>query len=299
MKRVLLTGADGFAGRYLSAELTAHGCEVHGLLRQPPSAATAPPDCAAVHVADLDDLDALKRIACDCAADAVVHLAAISFVAHGNVEAIYRTNLIGTHNLLEALHAAPKKPEAVVLASSANVYGNANAPVLDEAVPVAPANDYAVSKVAMEHMARLWLDRLPITFVRPFNFIGVGQASSFVLPKIVDHYRRRAAVIELGNLDVARDFSDVRTVAEVYRRLLDRPAPGRVFNICSGQAYGLRQILALITELTGWAPRVEVNPAFIRPNEVKRLVGSKALLEAHIGPVGGPELRSTLAWMLA
>ena len=301
MKRILVTGADGFAGRYLCAELAAHGHEVHGLLRQPPSAtdATPPPVCAALHFADLDDVQALTRVAAGCAPDAVVHLAAISFVAHGSIEAIYRTNLIGTHNLLEALHAAPKVPESVILASSANVYGNGVTPVLDESVPVAPANDYAVSKVAMEHMAQLWLDRLPITIVRPFNFIGVGQAESFVLPKIVDHCRRRTAVIELGNLDVERDFSDVRTVSEVYRRLIARPAPGKTLNICSGRAYGLRQILQLIAELTGWTPEIQVNPAFVRPNEVKRLVGSKALLEAHIGPVTMPDLRTTLAWMLA
>ncbi|MCC9595495.1 MULTISPECIES: NAD-dependent epimerase/dehydratase family protein [unclassified Rubrivivax] len=298
MKRVLLTGADGFAGRYLAAELGAHGYEVIGLLRERLADDATLPACHEIHYADLDDPDGLRRVAATCAADAVVHLAAISFVAHGSVEAIYRTNLIGTHHLLEALHGAPRVPEAVILASSANVYGNAAVPVLDESVPVAPANDYAVSKVAMEQMARLWLDRLPITVVRPFNFIGIGQAASFVLPKIVDHCKRRAPVIELGNLDVERDFSDVRTVAEVYRRLLEKPAPGRTFNICSGRAYGLREILQMVSELTGWTPQVHVNPAFVRPNEVKRLMGSKALLESHIGPVDGPDLRSTLAWML-
>ena len=140
---------------------------------------------------NLCDRAELGRAVAEIKPDVVAHLAAISFVAHGDVEAIYRTNVVGTRNLLEALAGLEKRPSAVLLASSANIYGNAAVEVIDESVQPSPANDYAVSKLAMEYMARLWMDRLPIIMTRPFNYSGVGQAPQFLLPKICLLYTSR------------------------------------------------------------------------------------------------------------
>ena len=218
---------------------------------------------------------------------------------HGDVGDIYATNLVGTRHLLAALATGDAPPSAIVLASSANVYGNANAGVIDESLRPAPVNDYAVSKLAMEYMAAIWRERLPITVVRPFNYVGIGQSPEFLLPKVVDHFKRKAATVELGNLDVERDFSDVRTVADCYRRLLSAPAAGLTLNICSGTGHALRSVLQMAVEITGHSPEIRINPIFVRANEVKKLVGSKAALERAIGPVTGPTMRETLQWMLA
>jgi len=302
MSKVLITGADGFTGRYLAAELQRAGYEVHGVVRNPIASGRVV-GMSECHVADLSDTTGLMAVVREVRPDKVVHLAAIAFVAHGDVEAIYRTNLVGTRNLLEALAQSKVSLDAVLLASSANVYGNSVGGVLDETTPPAPANDYAVSKLAMEYAARLYAERLPLIMARPFNYTGVGQAESFLIPKIVNHVRRRATLIELGNLDVARDFSDVRHVVELYRRLLEAPAAvGQTLNVCSGQAWSLNDVLTMVREVSGHDFEVSVNPSFVRQNEVKTLLGSRVKLDAMIGPSHGPmpkiALRDTLRWML-
>ena len=287
--RVLITGIHGFTGRYLAQSLREAGYEVFGLVQ---GAAQAPHELAA----DLTDRQSVAAALEQVQPEYVVHLAAIAFVAHSDVAAMYRVNIMGTRNLLEAL--LPYKPRAVLLASSANIYGNTLTSPITEQVPPAPANDYSVSKLAMEHMARLWMDRLPITLVRPFNYTGVGQGENFLLPKIVAHYRRRAAQIELGNLDVARDFSDVRDVVVTYRRLLELAPAGETYNICSGRAYSLFEVLGLMAQIAGYEIEVRVNPAFARANEVKCLVGSNAHLSAAIGAQTRTALIDTLRWMV-
>lgn len=295
--RALITGVQGFTGRYLAAELHQAGYQVFGM--EHTSHEKAIPGVTHVYDCDLADAAGLTRVVAEVQPDVVVHLAAIAFVAHGDVEAIYRTNLIGSRNLLEALSYVGRPLRAVLIASSANVYGNSTGGVLDETTPPAPANDYAVSKLAMEFMVKLYQDRLPITLVRPFNYTGVGQSESFLLPKIVSHVRRRAPVIELGNLDVERDFSDVRTVVQCYRRLLECPvARGETFNVCSGQAYSLDEVLRMVRALAGYSFEVRVNPAFVRANEVKKLIGSRTKLEAAVGAVSDIQLVDTLSWMI-
>ena len=297
MTRTLITGAAGFTGRYLTSLLAGRGHEVHGVVHHAPDDAIA--DASAVHVADLADHSAISRVVDDVRPEHVVHLAAIAFVGHGDIEEMYRSNVVGTRQLLDALTGLAAAPTSVVLASSANVYGNAREGVLDETMPPAPANDYGVSKVAAEYVGHIYSARLPLITVRPFNYTGRGQADNFLIPKIIAHARQRAPVIELGNLDVARDFSDVRTVVDCYARLLDAPrAVGETFNICSGRAVSLGEILEMVSDISGHRFEVRVNPALVRANEVRCLSGSAAKLEGVIGESPRIPLQETLAWML-
>lgn len=296
MSRILITGVDGFTGRYLATALAGQGHEVVGISH---SAISTPIEgLASSHTCDLTDAQGLRDILLAVQPNKVAHLAAIAFVSHGVVEDIYRTNVVGSRNLLEAVSAAGSV-DAVLLASSANIYGNRISGAIDENVSPDPINDYAVSKLAMEFVARLYQDRLPIIVARPFNYTGVGQAINFVIPKIIDHVRRGATTIELGNLDVARDFSDVRDVVLAYAALLNDPeAIGQVFNICSGKAQTLRDVIAMIQEISGHDFNVTVNPAFVRENEVKMLWGDRSKIEDLIGQRPSHNLRDTLAWML-
>ena len=297
MVRTLITGAAGFTGRFLAPLLSERGHEVHGIVHHPEA---SPIDGVRhVHEADLADLAKLRSIVGEVRPEYVVHLAAIAFVAHSDVDQMYRSNVLGTRQLFEALAKLEDAPRTVLMASSANVSGNSRGGIIHEATPLAPANDYGVTKAAMELVASLYRSRLPIVVARPFNYTGRGQSVDFIIPKIVDHVRRGAEVIELGNLDVARDFSDVRTVVDAYARLLETPAAiGETYNVCSGRAVSLSEILRLVGELSGQNLDVRVNPDFVRANEVRTLSGSAAKLEAAIGPLNSFPLDETLRWML-
>ena len=280
----MLTGAEGFTGRHLARHATARGHEILPLR------------------ANLTDPAAVQREVAELAPDAAVHLAAISFVGHEDASAFYTVNVLGTTHLLESLAALPVLPRGVVLASSANIYGNCSASPIAETQPPAPVNHYAASKLAMEHMARTYAERLPLVFTRPFNYTGPGQAPGFVIPKLVEHFARRADTIELGNLHVEREFNDVRMVCEVYLSLLEEGEPGEAYNVCTGRTYTLQQVVDELSALTGHTPRIDVNPAFVRANEVHRLCGDPAKLRALSRERGFaiPEfgLRETLESML-
>lgn len=297
MTRTLITGAAGFTGQYLAEELSLRGHDVHGLVHALPQYEVK--GTTALYEADLADIDRLREVIAEVRPEKVVHLAAIAFVAHDDVETLYRSNVVGTRQLLEVLAELEERPNAILVASSANIYGNAREGVLHEELPPAPANDYGVSKVAVELLARIYGGRLPITVVRPFNYTGQGQDQNFIIPKMVAHAKDRKPVIELGNLDVSRDFSDVRTVVDAYARLLVEPrAIGGTFNICSGKAVSLREIIELVQRLSGHRFEVSVNPAFIRTNEVRSLCGSADRLVSTIGPLKTIQLEDTLRWML-
>jgi len=289
--RALITGINGFTGRYLTRELEAAGYQVFGLTISDNT------DNRKVFSCDLEDKDKLLDIVDQVSPHFVAHLAAVSFVAHDDVDAIYRTNLLGTRNLLQALGKSSSKPEKVLLASSANIYGNATQLPITENSQPSPENDYAVSKMAMEAMAKLWMDRLPIVLVRPFNYTGVGQTKNFLIPKIVDHFTRKEKIIELGNIDIERDFSDVRDVVRIYHKLLTNSMAGQTYNICSGHSISLKEILSLLSEIAGYEIKIEINPNFVRENEIKKLVGSDEKLRSVFGDFERIPIKETLSWM--
>jgi len=296
--RVLLTGVLGFSGQYLARKLHADGFEVHGIARCSDAEGSA--DLPVVlRRADIRRADEIRAILLESRPNYVVHLAGISHAAHGNLEELYLNNVVGTRVLLGELASATRDVEHVILASSANVYGNQEVSILHEGLPQNPVNDYGVSKVAVEHLGAMFSDRLPITTVRPFNYTGVGQSTSFLIPKIVEHFRKKEPFIQLGNLDVARDFSDVRDICAMYGNLLGRAsAYGQVVNLCSGNANPLRTILAICRQMTGLDLQVRVNPDLVRANEVRSLSGSTALLDELVGPLTRIPLERTLNWML-
>lgn len=278
--RILLTGADGFTGRHFKTIAETAGHEVWSLRT------------------NLKDVIALREEVANARADWILHLAAISFVGHTDATAFYSVNVIGTMNLLSALAALPTKPLKVLLASSANIYGNSEASPIGETTPPAPINHYAMSKLAMEHMALTYADALPLVLARPFNYTGPDQAVEFLIPKLVKHFGERFPTVELGNLHIEREFNDVRMVCNAYLALLTQGKNREIYNICSGKMHSLQDVIDRLQHLTGHTMAVKVNPAFVRANEIHRLCGSPEKLKACIGPLANYTLDETLSSML-
>lgn len=287
--RVLVTGAHGFTGMPMCRELERAGYEVISTVLE--GAGKGEVDL------DIASADACRSVAQQVQPDFVVNLAGISFLQHPNPADFYRVNVVGTMNLLHALADAPRMPRKVLIVSSANIYGQVGGDLIAEDQPPAPVNHYAASKVAMELMAATLFARLPIVITRPFNYTGPGQGLQFLVPKIVSHFARRAPVIELGNIDVERDFSDVAMVVDAYRRLLESEARSVSVNICTGRVTSLRSVIGMMEEIAGYRIEVRVNPQFVRSNDILRLSGNPRALIDAIGPLKQVPLHETLEHM--
>ncbi|MEP4485947.1 MAG: GDP-mannose 4,6-dehydratase [Halioglobus sp.] len=294
-KTILITGASGFTGQHFIALAKDAGYHCVALCHHPDEAVPAADECI---VGNLLDPSSLQVAITHAQPDYVLHLAAISFVAHGNASEIYQVNQLGTVNLLDAIREGAGSVEKILLASSANIYGNTkDLPITESTLPN-PANHYGMSKYTMELATQLYAD-LPVAITRPFNYTGCGQTPNFLIPKIVSAFRAKQTTIELGNLDVARDFSDVRDVVTAYLRLLTTDTTAPAYNICSGTPSTLLSVIDTLNAIAGYEIKVTVNPDFVRSDEIKTLYGSPALLESAIGDYRSYTLDDTLRWMMA
>lgn len=279
--RVLVTGGSGFTGKHMIGHLAQFGHEVY-LLKS-----------------NLINYDMMIGEIQKFKPDAVIHLAGISSIRHKNAGDIYNINIVGTRNLLAALESCSHQISCVLIASSAYVYGNISGVLLKESNKLVPGNDYAISKYAMELMANLWNERLPIVTVRPFNYTGIGQSTDFIIPKIVQHFRNREDSISLGNTMLFREYGDVRDVIEIYRNFIEKPPIGQTLNICTSKPYRLHDVIDICSTITGHKIKVEINQKFVRAHEPKKLIGDDTNLLNAIPNLQRKTLENTLSWMLS
>jgi nucleoside-diphosphate-sugar epimerase len=287
---VLITGGAGFTGRPLAERLRQDGHDVVPLSH-------GAGDPCAVNV-DLCDFDAITRALTQIRPSAIVHLAGIAAPTHSKIGEMYAANVVGTANLFAALGIAKVEPRIIIVASSAQVYASPNAELpLTEDDSLAPKTHYAVSKRATEEIAAIYSRQFLVLITRPFNYTGPGQTTSFLVPKIVQHYAERRSELRLGNLKLFRDFSDIRRVVEAYARLLSRSIDATTVNICSGRGLYLADILKMMNDISGHAITPVIDPSLFRPDEPQSIIGSPSRLEALIGPLPNPAIRETLTRM--
>tara|TARA_B110000238_G_scaffold200771_1_gene252275 strand:- start:2078 stop:2974 length:897 start_codon:yes stop_codon:yes gene_type:complete len=287
-KRVLITGVTGFTGLHLSAELYAHGYDVSGTSRM----SNANPK---IHTLDLINSEAIAQVLNLVRPEIIIHMAGVSFVDNNDISAMYGANIIGTRNLLSAAVNLKPPPELVVIPSSSNVYAP-SVEQLNEESSLDPANDYAISKLAVEYVANLLSDRLNIIVTRPFNYTGLGQNSNFLVPKIIAHFQQRKTFINLGNIDVTRDISDVRTVSSIYRLLIGRNPASGIYNICSGKPVSIKEIIDTASSVYGHQLDIISSQELRRSNDIVYQCGDQTKLRNTIGDFKAYCLEDTLNW---
>lgn len=296
MKRLLVTGRHGFVGATL-AQMVARDPVLQGwVLVDMPEAL------------DVRDQGAIRALVEGAPPDAVIHLAAQTFVpeAFRDPRATFEINLLGTLNLLQALQHA-RFAGRFIYVSTGDVYGavpEAALPV-GETRAVAPRNPYAVSKVAAEALCRQWCmtEGLDVVVVRPFNHIGPSQSDRFVVADFAHQVAaikrgRRPARVAVGDIDVTRDFTDVRDVVRAYFALLERGCAGEIYNVCSGTEHSIRSILERLARLAGVDVALEQESGRFRKAEQRRMRGDPAKLVAATGWNTTTPLDASLAAML-
>ena len=284
---ILVTGAAGFAGSHLIDLLVHSGANVIAWHRPGGSPPREQPG------ARWDAVDLLDQAQVQAAIErtrpsAVYHCAGAAHVgrAWDSTESTFATNVRGTHHVLQALERSGIAAR-VLVPSSALVYASADE-ALTENHPLLPSSPYALSKLAQEMLASKTIGTLAVTIARPFNHVGPRQDPHFV----ASGFARRIADIELGrwapeisvgNLDARRDLTDVRDTVRAYQMILERGQPGRPYNICSGRAISIRELLDLLIARARVPVDVKVDPARYRPNDTPLLLGDPARLRDELG----------------
>jgi GDP-4-dehydro-6-deoxy-D-mannose reductase len=289
----LVTGAAGFAGSHLIDLLEGDaGCDgsatVVGWRRS--AGDSTPPTGRRVVWEKVDILDApqVRHAVARLRPSIIYHCAGAAHVgrAWDRVESTFAINVRGTHNLLDALVRAGVTCR-VLIPSSALVYTPADRP-LREDDPLVPASPYGLSKLAQEMLANHSGSAVTVTIARAFNHIGPRQdplfAASGFARRIADIERGRwEPVISVGNLDARRDLTDVRDTVRAYRAIATGAGPAEAFNVCSGRAISIRELLDMLTARARVPVNVQVDPARYRPNDTPLLVGDGGRIKARFG----------------
>ncbi len=281
--KVLIFGVSGFVGPYLAREFMEHGYDVVG---------TDIKETGAIPFMSANILDAgsVERVIRETVPDMVVNLAAISSV--GQSWSIPQTtvsvNVIGALNILEAARHLEKKPKILFVGSSEE-YEASNKPI-NEKNPLNANNPYGISKMAQERFAEVYRERfnMKIYCVRPFNHTGPGQSDSFVLPSFCKQVAEieksgKPGVIKVGNLSARRDFSHVKDIVRAYRMILESDDCETVYNVGSGMAHSLRDILEYILKFSRQEIKVEIDPARFRPVDTPMICCDNALICKKLG----------------
>jgi GDP-4-dehydro-6-deoxy-D-mannose reductase len=285
-KLTLVTGAAGFAGSHLVELLARDGVEVAAWHK--PGNSVLPHLGGRWHGVDLLDRNAVRRALAEIRPTYIYHCAGAAHVGQSwaTAAATLAVNVRATHYLIEGLRDE-RLDAAVLIPSSAMVYAPTDRP-LREDDPIGPASPYALSKLAQELVGFDNPGGPRVMIARAFNHIGPRQspgfaASGFARTIAEIEAGKRRPEVEVGNLDARRDLTDVRDTVRAYRLILERGVPGRCYNVCTGRAVAIRELLELVIARARVPVRVTVNRDRLRPNDLPLVVGDPGRIHAELG----------------
>jgi GDP-6-deoxy-D-talose 4-dehydrogenase len=291
--KILITGVNGFVGKYLSTELRNAGHLVFGI------------DTTAsntnIYAIDICDEIETRKILNNIRPDFVFHLAAIANVDHKNPSKVYDINIGGTKSVLSSIISLDYLPKLVFISSS-QVYGKVSSdklPITEEH-PVMPVNHYGASKAAGEILVQTYGYEYNLQYMifRPFNHTGLGQSDKFVIPKIVNAFREKNHMIDLGNIDVIRDFTDVRDVVRGYAAAIERFSNKAIYNISSGSGITIRRTVDLLSEISGQSMIINEKSFLKRTNEIESVIGDNRKIKTDLDWSLNHSFKDTLTTML-
>ena len=294
-KKILITGASGFIGKYVLKKIKDNDLDFLAIDAQKVLDVSSENQ----RVISLLDKENLGEVIKSYKPNVIVHLAAIALVTHKNTGEIYNVNVQGTENLLESAQNYCDKNTRVILASTAGVYGNQNVDKYGENLTYNPANHYSYSKMITEYISKQYKEDLDIVTIRPFNIIGVGQSEKFLVPKLVEHFADKKEKLSVGNISSFRDYVDVEYCAEVIMELISRKKLDfDILNICSGIPTNGEMIIQLLQEITDFKPEIEISSDFVRKNEVWRMIGDTTRLWEFMNGKKSQSVKDILVKML-
>jgi GDP-4-dehydro-6-deoxy-D-mannose reductase len=277
-KKTLITGIHGFAGKHLCIHLLKNNYEVTGLSRgitpeEKKIWSDESLDGIPVMTSDLSDSSRIASLDNFSKYQYVYHLAGTAFVPEGwkDPAGVLQSNTMNTLNLLNALKEGVFRGRFIYISSS-DVYGNnmEDPGGFSEDACCHPESPYAASKFSSELFAKYYTNSgFEIIVARPFNHIGPGQKKEFVVPaflyRILEAKMNNSGYIEVGDIESKRDFTDVRDVAGAYRCIGENGISGEIYNVCSGKAISIKEILDLSLRITGTELNFKVNKDLLRP----------------------------------
>ncbi len=296
--RILITGAEGFAGQHLIRELGT-SAELHGTTFRPTA---TPASNVAYHPVDLRDEQAVANLLAAVQPDQIYHLAGTANVGQSYSASwnTFENNVRAQLNLTLACLKHDLKPRMLVI-SSGDVYGDQLEQPATEATPFRPTNPYSVSKISQDMLALQYhlSHDLPILRARPFNHLGPGQSRGFVAPDFALQIAQIEAgeqepIIRVGSLNAERDFTDVRDVMRAYRLIMGYGVPGAVYNVASGQTCTIQWLLETLLSFSTVTITVNIDSTRLRPGGVSKSWGDATRLRSETGWQPTIPLRQTL-----